>query len=66
MGKKEDSWEHIETLNREMGEVKSDVTWLKTTLDSMNRKIEKIDSKVLYILVGIGFAILIQILTKVL
>jgi len=22
-------WEHIETINREMGEVKTDVNWLK-------------------------------------
>ena len=41
---------HIETLNREMGEVKTDMTWMKNEIKSMKSDIR--DSKRL-IVVGI-------------
>lgn len=31
-------WGHIDTINREMGEVKTDITWIKVAIQNLNDK----------------------------
>jgi len=51
---KEKIWNHIETTNREMGEVKTDIEWLKES-------IERIDRRTWYIATGILITVIITI-----
>lgn len=46
-------WGHIETFNREMGEVKTDTKWLK-------EYVQKIDKRTWYIATGILITIAIS------
>ena len=49
-------WEHIETVNREMGEVKTHITYIRD-------KVEIAERKTWYIISGIIVSILIGIYT---
>jgi hypothetical protein len=48
-------WKHIETINREMGEVKTDCQWLKEKLNS-------IETKLWFLVSGVLISIAIEIL----
>jgi len=52
---------HLETLNREMGEVKTDMGWLKEAVVECNTKIASVDTRTWYILGTLIISILIQI-----
>jgi hypothetical protein len=50
-----DVWGHIETINREMGEVKTDCSWLKEKLNS-------IETKLWFLVSGVLITIAMEIL----
>lgn len=54
-GNMADVWGHIETINREMGEVKTDCVWLKEKLNS-------IETKLWFLVSGVLITIAIEIL----
>ncbi|MEK6830237.1 MAG: hypothetical protein AABY15_09040 [Nanoarchaeota archaeon] len=56
---------HIETLNREMGEVKTDIEWIKEQLIDTKNYAKKISDRTFWILGGVVTSILIQIMFNV-
>ena len=58
-------YKHIETLNREMGEVKTDVGWIKEQLIDTKNYAKKISDRTYWILGGVITSILIQIMFNV-
>lgn len=55
---------HLETLNREMGEVKTELTWLKNEIQECKDRITSVDSRTWYILGSVVLSILVQIFFK--
>ena len=56
---------HIAVLNREMGEVKTEVTSINRTLAQLSSKVDKLDSRTGWILGLTAVSILAQILIQV-
>ena len=56
--------DHLERINREMGETKTDVAWLKREITSLRCDLKACDRKLWLILVGVIATIMIQILIK--
>jgi len=54
MAKKNNVWDHIEKINREMGEVKTDISWIK-------EKLEKVEQRTWYILSGVIISIILAL-----
>ena len=52
----------IDSLNREMGEVKAEIQWIKRELTDTKNYIRSVSKKTWYILSGVILSILIQIM----
>lgn len=62
---------HIETLNREMGEVRTELKFIhkqissfSKRMDGFDNKLTKMDNRVWWILGTVGLSILVQIFLK--
>lgn len=53
---------HIETINREMGEVKTEIEWMKTQMIDLKDYIKKVSDRTWWILSGVILTVLIEIL----
>ena len=63
--KLEDVWKHITTINGELGSVKTDMKYVKKDMIYVKKKMDKLDSRLWYLLAGIAITLFSVIVSHI-